>query len=1075
MHSTFFRCNTPYLVSGVLLVLSLLHCAGPAAAGDIRPVALRCEYRADPLGIDVTTPRFSWQMRDPEHTRGLKQTAYRLLVATSRKLLDENRGNLWDSGTVDAGTSVLVPYGGKALSSGTDCYWKVKLRTEDRDGPEETPWSKPARFSIGLLDTSDWKGTWITCSGEPPKEEAASWQWIWLDEGNPAKKAPEGSRCFRRVFTVESLSEIESARMRITADNTFALWVNGTRAGTGDAWEKVYRFNITALLKPGDNILAVKATNTAAGPAGVIGSLDITCKNGEIRTVPTGNDWQAATAPGENWQTVKRTGERWRPAKVLGPKGMSPWGTSAGTDSHGGHVWYRTSFTLEDSAAKAFVYVASLGYHELYINGKKADNRVLAPAGSRLDKRALYVTYDITDTLRAGKNALAIRHGPGWTRFFKGFKTEPALLVQADIVTAGGEKQSIASNATWKCRAGYSETIGKSGHRGYGGERIDARKYSDNWHAAGFDDSNWANATATNRDVVLSAQVIEPDRVIETFKPVTIDPAGKGTFKVDMGRNFTGWLELRHLNGDPGRDITIRIVDDPKSTEEFRQVSTYVCGAEPGTFRNRFNYAGGRYVFIAGLDDQPKRADITGYAVGTDFKRTGHFRCSDELLNSIYETDLRTFRANTLNGVTMDCPHRERLGYGEVTWATAWGCGLPNYRAGALYTHVIRNWCDVQHEDGSIWFVAPQMRYTWGGPLWSSAPITTGWEMYRQYGDRRVLADAYPACRRLMTFFNGKISEKTAGLLTPYIKHKGRFLGDWAAPRGRKEWGNSPEALLFNNCAYALDLKMMIDIATALGKKGDAARYADQLKKLRKNIHRRFFDAEKNVYLDGRQVHLAFPLYVGVVPEHLRPAVIANLKKELTETRPYLDMGSSGLPVLLHYLVEDAEWNDILHEHLSKTTRPSYGYFLQQDETTWPEYWSSTCASKIHTCYTGVAAWFIKGIGGIRNDPAHAGYRRFVIKPHLVGDVTFAKTSMESLYGTIVSNWTRKNGTMTLHVEVPPNSTATIHLPTGDRASIRESGQSLEKAPGVRFRGMENGRAVVSVGAGHYSFVSTCD
>jgi alpha-L-rhamnosidase len=551
-----------------------------------------------------------------------------------------------------------------------------------------------------------------------------------------------------------------------------------------------------------------------------------------------------------------------------------------------------------------------------------------------------------------------------------------------------------------------------------------------------------------------------------------MDPAGEGQVKVEMGTNFTGWMEIRNLHGSPGGKMTIRIVDDPKSRGEFRQENTYICGEAPGTFRNRFNYAGGRYVFIAGVDDPPQLADITGYALSTDFERTGRFECSDPLLNQIYETDLWTFRANTLNGVTVDCPHRERLGYGEVAWATAWGCGLPNYRAGAFYTHLIRNWCDVQHEDGSLWFVAPHMRYSWGGPLWSSAPITTAWEMYRHYGDTRVLADSYPTCQRWMEFLSSKVSANAEGLLTPYIQHRGRFLGDWSAPRGRKEWGDSREALLFNNCVYALDLMMMIDIAKALDHQEDAALYAAQLAEHRQNIHKHFFDAEKKVYLEGRQVHLAFPLYVGVVPEDLRPDVIANLKKEITETRPYLDMGSSGLPVLLHYLIEDAEWNDLLYQHLRKTTEPGYGFFLRMDETTWPEYWTSDCASKIHTCYTGVASCFVKGIGGIRNAPDHFGYKRFVIKPHLVGDLTFATVSMESLYGKIVSAWTRKDGKMTLHVEVPPNSTAKVYVPAGDPRSIRESGKPLESVKGVKFLEVENGRAVLRVDSGHYSFVS---
>ncbi len=1053
------------------LVLFALTAVLPAVAAPPQAVRLRCEYRENPLGVDAPRPRLGWRIVSDR--RGEVQTAYRVLVAASKEALAADRGDLWDSGKVDSGTSGLLPYGGKPLASGTDCYWKVKLWTKNPDGAEETPWSEPARFSIGLLHRSDWKGRWIEYAGKPPANDAGVRQWIWLNEGNPAKEAPAGSPCFRRVFQVKPAPGIASAEMRITADNAFELWVNGKRAGAGDNWQTVYRFNVESLLKSGDNLLAVKATNTAAGPAGMIGSLDIKYEDGQTLTVPTGEDWQAARTPERNWQTSTQAGSAWGKAKVLGPEDMSPWGKPSSGAATSAHVWYRKSFTLEASPARAFVYVASLGYHELYVNGEKADDRVLAPAGSRIDKRALYVTYDVTDKLRAGRNVLAVWHGDGWARFFKGFKAKPALLVQADIETERGQKHTLVSDETWTCHPSCSQSIGKCGHNGYGGELIDAGTLVENWNAADFDDTRWAHATATRRDVVLSAQMIEPDRVIETIKPVKMDPSGNGAFKVDMGRNFTGWLEIRNLHGSPGGKVAILVADDPKSRGEFRQESTYIFGEAPGTFRNRFNYACGRYVYIEGLGYRPKLADIVGYAVGTDFERTGYFECSDELLTRIYETDLWTFRANTLNGVTVDCPHRERLGYGEVSWATAWGCGLPNYRAGAFYTHMVRNWCDVQHEDGSIWFVAPHMRYTWGGPLWSSAPLTLSWEMYRHYGDGRILADAYPACKRLMEFFDSKVSDKSGGLLTPYMKHGGRFLGDWAAPRGRKEWGQTPEALLFNNCVYALDLKMMTDIAGALGREEEAARYAGRLSRLRENIHKRFFDAEHNVYLDARQVHLAFPLYVGVVPEDVRPAVIANLKKEITQTRPYLDMGSSGLPVLLHYLIEDAEWNDVLCRHLSNTTQPSYGFFLKMGETTWPEYWSSTCASKIHTCYTGVASCFIKGIGGIRNDPEQFGYKRFVIKPHVVGDLTFARTSLHSLYGRIVSNWTRKDGRVTLEVVIPPNSSATVYVPAGDAGTVTEGGRPAAQAEGVTFVRMENGAAVFTVGSGVYRFAST--
>jgi len=1050
--------------------------AGASKAG-VLVNELTVEYRSNPLGIDTTVPRFSWQIQSG--IRAQKQTAYHILVASSPEKLAKDRGDLWDSGKVLSDRSVLVPYAGKALTSGVDCHWKVRVwlalsGVEGSRKGTESDWSRPARFSIGPLESADWKGEWIKYS-KREKQRKAEGQWIWLDKGNPAREASAGSCYFRRVFTVDSNRKIKSAQVQMTADNQFELWVNGKRAGSGDNWRQSYNMDVTSLVQPGDNILAVKAVNTVAGPAGLIGTLRVTYEKGDNLNVSTDEKWLAVGTAKNDWQASAHSADGWRNVKVLGPKGMAPWSEAGGHASKDTHVWFRKTFTLADGVASALVYVASIGYHELYINGQKADDRVLAPAGSRLDKRVDYVTYDVTDKLRAGENVLAIWHGPGWARFYGSFNAEPALIVQADILTKQRVRQSVVSDTTWKCCESSSGTVGA----GYGGEEIAARKQGADWHTVGFDDRNWDNAVSVKRDVQISAQIVEPDRVIEIIKPVKIadlgpsspegsDVAGNSKYKVDMGRNYTGWFEIRNLRGEAGSRITIHVADDPKSREDFGQIHSYICGETPGTFRNRFNYAGGRFVTLEGLSYKPSLADITGYAISSDFKRTGHFRCSSELLNRIYKTDLWTFRANTLNGVTMDCPHRERLGYGEVSWATAWGCGLPNYRAGAFYTQMVRNWCDVQHEDGWIAFVAPQMRGSWGGPLWSSAPLTVSWEAYRTYGDKRLLANAYPSCKKWMEFLNSKVSN---GVLTQY-DDGGRFLGDWAAPGGRKEWGGSQEALLFNNCVYALDLKMMIDIAAALDKKEDVAIYTKRLEELRTNIHQTFFHAEKNIYLAGRQMNLAFPLYVGVVPEDVKPAVLANLEKEITETRPYLDMGSSGLPVLMHYLIEDVERNDILYSHLSKTTLPSFGYFLEKDETTWPEYWEVNVPSKIHTCFTGVASWFIKGIGGIRNDPTQPGYKSFVIKPHLVGDLTFANTTTESLYGKIVSNWTRKDGEITLQIEVPVNSTATVYVPGRDRKKVKEGGKPAGQSEGVQFIRAEKGYLVFTVESGAYKFVS---
>ena len=213
-------------------------------------------------------------------------------------------------------------------------------------------------------------------------------------------------------------------------------------------------------------------------------------------------------------------------------------------------------------------------------------------------------------------------------------------------------------------------------------------------------------------------------------------------------------------------------------------------------------------------------------------------------------------------------------------------------------------------------------------------------------------------------------------------------------------------------------------------------------------------------------------MLTNITPESLKPAVYANFENEIMQKRPYLDMGSSGLPVLLKYLIENVERNDILFEHLSKTTEPSYGYFISRGETTWPEYWNVDVASKIHTCYTGIASWFIKGLGGIRSDPAQPGYQSFIIKPALAGDLTFANVTTESLYGTIVSHWKKKGDTIEMNVSIPVNSLATVYVPANDVKNVTESGSEVQTTEGVTFLKMEGKYAVFQVQSGNYRFLS---
>jgi alpha-L-rhamnosidase len=344
------------------------------------------------------------------------------------------------------------------------------------------------------------------------------------------------------------------------------------------------------------------------------------------------------------------------------------------------------------------------------------------------------------------------------------------------------------------------------------------------------------------------------------------------------------------------------------------------------------------------------------------------------------------------------------------------------------------------------------------------------WEFYKAYGDKRQLEEAYQPMKKWVDFLNKSVSEE--GVLTAY-ESASRFLGDWATPHG-SEYGDTPEAKLFNNCVYAYCLDVFVQAAAILGKSEDVAAYSVRLANLRKSVHKHFFNEDTKTYIDGRQLAMAFPLYTGITPEHERQAVFANFVEEISRRKPYLDTGSSGLPILLKYIVEDAERADLLFPCLARTEQPGYGFFLKSGETTWPEYWMIAGeASRIHTCYTGIAGYFVKAIGGIRPDPSAYGMRKFIIKPNLVGDLTYANTKSGSYYGTIVSNWSRSGNTGEFHIEIPPNTTAKVYIPAKDVNDVLEGGRPAAKASGVTCLDRDGICAVFSVDSGEYSFSSS--
>ncbi|MDR2027822.1 MAG: glycoside hydrolase family 78 protein [Prevotellaceae bacterium] len=736
------------------------------------------------------------------------------------------------------------------------------------------------------------------------------------------------------------------------------------------------------------------------------------------------------------------------------------------------HIWFRKNLHLDTNPESVFIHVASLGYHELYINGEKADDRILAPALTNFDKRLFYVTYDISQLLDSGDNTVGIWYASGWASY-DCFSRTPSMRVLLDGKDAAGKTVTLFSDSTWRCAVSNSEdTREVRTYNDNGSEIVDARAFIPDWNSVAFDDSKWtfAAVTADNGQVELAAHDIDLSRIIEMLPAQNIADAGDGIYKIDFGQNFTGWLNIRFEGLSAGDTVVIGSADDGESFDDFNIRNIFISSGKDGeTFSNRFNYISGRYANIKGLRKAPKTDDVTAYAVSTDMRRTGKFHSSSELFNRIYETDLWTFLANTTEGYTSDCPHRERCGYGETATATSWGIGLQNYDAGAFYRNVVRNWRDVQLPDGWGRHTAPQPNdYHWGGAMWSSAGLNVAWEHYLHYGDLQILELIYPTARRWLEFLHANVSD---GILRKYRKHDGQFLGDWLAPNSRSEFGSSVQALYFNNCVYAMNLETFVKIAGLLNRPDDAALYGRRLADLRPAIRSRFYDSISGTYSDGTQVQQAFAVIAGLAKGDELTQIENYISNDMRNKHPYFDMGSSGLSVLIPYLTERPQMAELTATILSKTAFPGYGYFIEQGESTWPEDWKIDVPSKIHTCYTGIAGWFTKGLCGIRPDENCPGYKHFIIKPFIVSAVDFAEASTGSPYGEIVSRWERRDSRIILSVTIPPNTSATVYIPS-QSGQITINGKPLKNIEGLTLKNAENGYVAVETVSGKYQFVS---
>jgi alpha-L-rhamnosidase len=746
--------------------------------------------------------------------------------------------------------------------------------------------------------------------------------------------------------------------------------------------------------------------------------------------------------------------------------------------------WLRKSFTLAAPPRRAIATIAAFGYHELYVNGRKAGDDVLSPAVSKLDSRVLYVTRDVTGLLHAGENAIGLWLGQGWTAWsFYALRHGAAAKGQLVIETADGQTVTIVTDESWKTRPSPITCIGSWVFMDFGGEHVDASRADPDWCSPACDDRAWKAASVIPvAPVDLCAENVQPNRITASFPAVAVDAfAGnwwsRSGYRIDMGRAYTGWLRLR-LAGRPGQLVTLAYSEYDDCTQVGDQYDEVVLDAAGrAEFCNRFNYRSFRWVFVSGIDAPPRPEDATGCMIHTDFPEVTRLSCSDELLVRIFDTMAWTLRALTQGACVVDCAQRERGGYGSEGGGTA-EFGLTRFDLQATLRKWLRDWRDVQHEDGWLPNNAP---HQWGdgGPPWSLRAMTLAWWHYRQYGDRRILSELFPTIRRHLAYLASQGDEEGV-LVFKADSNPFKMLGDWGTAIPGVDTGYDSirgaavpvrERELFVNCELIVALEIAGRIADLVDEPAEAMASRTRAAALRRAVHARYYDQEGGCYVRAEQPYLVMPLVAGVPPdESTRQRVFDRLERNiLVDRKGHNSCGVPGTYHLFKFLTAE-DRGDLIHSMLTRREYPGWGYMLDQGATTFWEFWNGD-ASRIHASYTQIT-WFVDGLAGISLDAGRPGFQHVAIKPAIVGGVTWVACSHDSVRGTITSNWRTEDGILTMEVDVPANTTATIHVRTPSPASVMEGGRPVAIGDGIHAIACRADAAVIEVGSGRYVFTA---
>ena len=910
------------------------------------------------------------------------QSAYRVVVATRPELLPDN-ADLWDSGKVDSDQSTWVPYGGKAVASRQRAYWQTRF------------WPVPVNAK-GKQDgsPSEWSEV---ASFELGLLHNSDWQGQWIRMATVKAADETAATTSSEIQVAKAIYGVLSdpAKQRDVTDAVRKLVANGTQV--------------------------VRAGNNLAGdPAdGVVKELRL--------EYTVGGKTKQLTIQ-ENTQINLVTG------KQAGSKGNT-------------YVpqYLRREFKAKRGIKHARLYVTAKGLYEVWLNGERVGRDHFVPGWTSYDNRIETLTYDVTDSLQKGTNALGAVLGEGWyagrlmTKKVLYPQIEPALLLQLEITYADGSTDTVVTDKKWV--ATDNGPIRSSGI--YDGERYDANSEMPGWNTAEFDDAGWNGVIVEDVSAkpALNPKAHAPVRATAELPARSVTEPEPGRFVFDLGQNLVGWMRLT-MPVEKGQTITIRFAEmlnknGTMYTANYRGAKStdFYTAAETGTIEwaPTFTFHGFRYVELSGLPEgaKPSVDWVTGIVLHSDMRRIGDFVSSHDKLNLLQSNIVWGQRGNFLD-IPTDCPQRdERLGWTGDAQAFA-PTALFNYDSHAFFTSWLRTMRDDQMQDGRVPHVIPQVAIGGGSPGWQDAATIVPWDVYVRTGDSQVLADNFEMMERLVGWYRKEAKDHRI--------LKIRAFGDWLQPYAKNTRGDTPAPLL-GTAFYALGADILTKSAHVLGRADDAKRYAEETAAVKQAFTAHYFDADGKLK-NAPETQTAYLLAIAfeLIPENLQEKAAGHLVELVHAADDHLRTGFLGTPFITSILDRMGQ-SELARTVLFNETYPSWFFSIDQGATTMWERWNSYSHKEgfgkagmnsfNHYAYGAIGTWMVERLAGLSPDPEQPGYKHFFIQPLPGGPLDSAEATLDTPYGLARSAWKLMGDKLQLEITVPPNTTATLRVPQG--------------------------------------------